>query len=293
MAGGSERMWTVLRLLNWTRDFFVRRGLSDARVSAEILLAHSLGCRRIELYTRFDYQPTHEERTRYRDLVRRAARHEPVAYLVGEKEFYSLRFKVTGDVLIPRPESEVLVSEAIEYLQTLARRPRLWDVCTGSGCVAIAAAVNLPALVALGTDISPGAVAVGAENAQTHGVADRVRFRVADLLTLPDDCADMGRVDVITANPPYVAADEDVAKSVEHEPAIAVWAGPDGLKCIEPIVRDAPRFLAPGGRLIMEFGFAQVDVVRDLVIECGAFAEPRMLRDHQDIERVVVAERRG
>jgi release factor glutamine methyltransferase len=290
MAGEAEGPWTVLRLLNWTRDFLAGKGVEDARLSAEVLLAHALGCRRIELYTRFDYQPAGGELARYRHLVRRAGRHEPVAYLVGQKEFYSLRFKVTADVLIPRSESEILVSEAVGCLKGLSR-PRLWDVCTGSGCVAVAAAVNLPDLTALATDISPKAVAVAAENAQTHNVADRVRCRVADLLALPDDCADLAEVDVITANPPYVAADEEVARSVEHEPRDAVRAGRDGLACIGPIVEAAPRFLAPGGRLILEFGFAQADAVRDLLVAAGAFGEPRIVRDQRSIERVAIAQR--
>ena len=289
MTTGGPEPWTALRLLGWTQEYLARNGVSDARLAAEVLLAHSLRCRRIDLYARYDYEPTGEQREAFRELVRRAAAHEPVAYLVGEKEFYSLRFKITPDVLIPRPETEILAAEAIAHLRGLHRPGAAWDVCTGSGCVAIATAHEVTDVQVLATDVSAAAVAIARGNAQTHGLADRVRCRVADLLALPDDCRDLEAFDVITGNPPYVADADPVAESVRCEPQIALRGGPDGLDFIRPIIREAPTFLRQGGALILEFGYNQADAVRDLLVAAGAFAEPRILRDHQEIERTAVA----
>lgn len=285
----DEGPWTVLKLINWTRDHFTAAHLEDPRLSAEVLLASVLKCPRVQLYTRFDYQPTPQELAAFRALVRRAAAHEPVAYLVGEKEFYSLRFKVTPDVLVPRSETEALVSEAVAHLRRVGGPARLWDVCTGSGCVAVATASQVPQASVLGTDISAAAVAVAAENAAAHDLADRVRFRVADLLALPDDCRDMAPFHVITGNPPYVAANQMITETVKHEPPVAVHGGADGLDFLRRLVADAPTLLAPGGALILEYGFAQADAVCALIAATGAFDAPRVLRDHQGIERSLVA----
>lgn len=292
MTANSPGPWTVLRLLNWTKDYFARGRLDEPRLSAEILLSHVLVCKRIDLYTRFDYQPSPEELRGYRQLVSRAIQHEPVAYIVGWKEFYSLRLKVTPDVLVPRSETEILVAEAVAHLRELKRQGLMWDICTGSGCVAIAVAANVPNVSVLATDVSKKAVAAAAENTAAHELTSRVRCRVADLLWLPDDCSDMKDFDVITANPPYVADNEMISQTVKHEPPGAVRGGPDGLDFIRLIVRDAPRFLGPAGALIMEFGFAQADGVRNCIGETDRFAEPRTLTDHQGIERSVVVRKR-
>ncbi|HUT61122.1 MAG TPA: peptide chain release factor N(5)-glutamine methyltransferase [Phycisphaerae bacterium] len=292
MSAQRPARWTVLRLLDWTKEHLARAGVEAPRLAAEVLLAHALGCRRIDVYTRFEYEPSQAERARFRELIVRAARHEPIAYLVGEKEFYSLRFKITPDVLVPRPETELLVAEAVAYLGGLSRPARMWDACTGSGCVAIAVAAQVPDVHVLATDISEPAVAVAAENAAAHSVTDRVLCRVANLLALPEDLNDWTNLDTITANPPYVADGAEVAVEVLHEPALALRAGPDGLDCIRAIVRDAPSHLRPGGALIMEFGYDQADAVRQLIIDTGAFDEPKIVRDHQHIERCAVAMRK-
>jgi len=285
--------WTVLKLLNWTRDYLAAGGVEDPRLAGEVLLAHVLRCDRLRLYTRFDYLPTGEELAAFRRLVQRARQHEPVAYLVGEKEFYSLRFKVTPDVLVPRGETEVLVCEAVSHLRRLPAPRRLWDACTGSGCVAVAVASQVEDLQVLATDISAPALAVAAENAAAHGLAARIRCRRADLLTLPDDCRDMLPFGAITTNPPYVAEHQMVSETVQHEPPVAIHGGADGLDFIRRVVADAPSCLAAGGALIMEFGFAQADEVRDLLLATGSFEEPRIISDHQGIERALVAVKRG
>jgi len=280
-------------LLQWTQGYFQQAHVDSPRLAAEMLLAHVLGVERIELYAHFDHEPTDRERNCYRELVRRAADHEPVAYLIGSKEFYSLRFRVTPAVLVPRCETELLVAQAIEHLMGLDRPGFMWDACTGSGCVAIATAVQLPDLTVLATDISEQAVAVAEENARAHGVSGRVRCRQADLLTRVPDCEDLPAFDVITANPPYVAEGDWVDPSVNHEPRSALLGGADGLEVIRPLVAAAPDELAEGGKLIMEFGWGQGDAVRELVVAGRRFAEPIIIRDHQGIERVAVASRVG
>ena len=289
MSDSADQQWTVLKLLNWTKEFFARSDVESPRLAAEVLLAHTLGCQRIELYAQFDQTPDDARRAAFRELVGKAAEHQPIAYLVGYKEFYSLRMKVTPDVLVPRSETEMLVQQAVAHLAPLQRSSTAWDVCTGSGCVGVALASQVQTAGVLATDVSAPAVAVAAENAAAHGVADRAECRTADLLSLPDDCAEMSPFDVITANPPYVADGDEVADCVRHEPAAALFAGADGLDFLRPIIADAPKFLRPGGALVLEFGLGQADAVRDMIVATGALAEPKILRDHQQIERCAVA----
>ena len=293
MTGQADDAWTVLRLVNWTKEYFARCGLESPRLAAEMLLAHVLDCRRIELYARYDHQPPADQLAAFRRLVGRAGKHEPVAYLVGGKDFYSIRFSVTPDVLIPRPETEGLVTEAVGHLRRLGRPGTLWDVCTGSGCVAVAVAAQVADARALATDVSPAAVAVAAANARANGLGDRVTCRAADLLMLPDEVAGMAPFDVVTANPPYVADGDDVAESVKHEPRDALYAGADGLNVIRRLIPAAGAPLAGGGLLVMEFGRGQAEAVGNLIVSTGSFGEPRILRDHNDIERIVAALKRG
>ena len=292
MTSDASQPWTVLRLINWTREYFQRADVQSPRLSAEILLAHVLGCLRIDLYARFADVPSDEQRTAFRELVRQAAEHYPVAYLVGVKEFYSLPIKVTADVLIPRSETEILVAEAIANLSARPGATSLWDACTGSGCIAAAVARSIADVTVLATDVSEAAVAVAADNAAAHDLGDRVHCRVADLLTLPDTWDGPRQFDAITANPPYVAEGDDVAQNVRHEPSIALYAGSDGLEFLQPLIAAAPGFLRPGGALIVEFAWNQADPVRDLIAANPDLAEPRVLMDPQQIERAAVSIRR-
>lgn len=284
----ANEAWTVLKLLGWMKEHFAARKVDSPRLSAEVLLAHVLGCQRIELYARHDKEPTEPQRATLRELVKRAADHVPVAYLVGKKEFYSLSFKVTPDVLIPRPETEGLVAEALAHLERLGRPGRVWDVCTGSGCVAVAIASQALDATVLATDISEPALAVAAENAQANDVGDRVRLARADLLALPPEGADLAPFDVVTANPPYVGTNDVVGESIKHEPHGALYAGKDGLDVIRRLIPMAPAVLADGGALILEFGLGQADAVRDLIVATGAFTEPQIRRDQAHIERIAL-----
>lgn len=291
-ASGDGQSWTILRLIEWTKDFLAGKGLEQPRLAAEVLLAEALGCKRLELYTRFDAVPAEAQRTAYRELVKRAAAREPIAYLVGHREFYSLDIAVTPEVLIPRPETELLAEAAIDVLRDLPEGARVWDVCTGSGCVALAIAANVPGAKVLATDISSAAVAVARGNAERLGLDDRVTLAEADLLSLPAELADWGPVDVLVSNPPYVTeADyEALPPEVRHEPAGALRAGADGLDAIGPILQGAPDVVRPGGLVAVEIGYNQAEAVWDLANAVGRYAQPALVKDGAGIERVFRAE---
>ncbi len=287
---GAEA-WTIGRLLAWTQQHLEARSVDEPRLSAELLLAEAIGCRRIDLYARFADEPTDEQRAAFRQMVIGAAEHKPVAYLIGHKEFYSLDFKVTPDVLIPRPETELLVERALQWrLEHEQERYDVLDLCTGSGCVAVAIAKRQPTVFVVATDISEKALAVAAENAERHDVADRVRCLRADMLDLPDDAAPESGFDIILANPPYVAeADrETLPPNVrKHEPALALYAGEDGLDAYRRIAGMVSKYLRSGGAVIVEVGYDQAEAVEAIMT---ADAGARSLTRHKDlagIDRVI------
>ena len=282
--------WTVRRILEWTTGHLARHGSESPRLEAEVLLAHARGCKRIELYTHFDDAVSDEERALMRDLVQRRAKSEPVAYLVGRREFFSLDLRVTPDVLIPRPDTETLVVELLERAKGI-ESPRIVDVGTGSGAIAIAAAVHLPTARVTAIDASEAALAVARENANEHGVAGRMRFLHGDLFAPLGDSVEF---DVIASNPPYVRQGElellppDVRL---HEPLSALAAGPEGLDVIERLIAEAPPFLASGGWLLIEISPRQASAVLKQLETHGAYAEVRAVKDLSGQIRVAVARR--
>ncbi|MEM1305832.1 MAG: HemK/PrmC family methyltransferase, partial [Planctomycetota bacterium] len=203
----DDAPWTFGRLLNWTVEHFASLD-GGTRVDAEVLLAHARGCQRIELYTVFDEPAPDDIRERFKGLVKRRAAGEPVAYLVGEKEFYSLKFEVTRDTLIPRPETEAIVVRLTDLVKTVTAGGdplKICDVGTGSGILAVCAAKYIENANVLATDVSPAALEVAKRNAERHGVGDRTFFVEADLF--PANKPDM-RLDYIVSNPPYVTSEE-------------------------------------------------------------------------------------
>lgn len=280
--------WTVKRILDWTTEHLKKHGSESARLDAEILLAHSRGCKRIELYTRYDEPLTERQRALMRDLVRRRANAEPVAYLVGHKEFFSLPFKVTADVLIPRPETETLVLEAVEIAKaSSAERLTLLDLCTGSGCIAIAATKAAKRFDTTATDLSETALAVARRNAEANGVSENVDFRQGDLFdALPAEAT----FDVIVSNPPYVSDSEyeSLAPDIRlHEPAGALLAGADGMDVLRRIAAEGPRRLNAGGHLLVELDPAQAEQFAASLRP--AFREVRIVKDLASLPRVVHA----
>jgi release factor glutamine methyltransferase len=255
-------VWTPLRVLEWTARRFEEAGNRSARLDAQVLLAHVLGCDRIALYTQFDKPLGAAELSRYRELIRRRLCGEPVAYLVGEKEFWSLSLAVDSRVLIPRPDTELLVSVAVELAQKCAAPVRIADIATGSGAVAIALAREIPDAIVVAADVSADAVAVARGNAARHQVA--IDIRQGDL-TAP--VADAAPFDLVVSNPPYICstAIDTLAAEVRREPRLALDGGLDGLGVLRRLAQDAPRLLVRGGLLVVEHGHDQAAAVRDLL----------------------------
>ncbi|MCH7814275.1 MAG: peptide chain release factor N(5)-glutamine methyltransferase, partial [Planctomycetes bacterium] len=282
----AAEVWTINRLLRWTTDYLTREGVDDPRLSAELLLAHALGCAKIDLYARFDRVPDDRQRTTLRELVRRAADHQPIAYLVGTKEFYSLAFEVTPDVLIPRPETEALVEQAITRCRRIEDDPiHLLDLGTGSGCIALTVLTQVDTVRAVGSDVSPEALAVAARNARRHEINGRLTLVQADRLDLPADCVPAGGFHLIVSNPPYVAEGqaESLPENVRrHEPSLALYAGPDGLSFYRTLHRDAPALLQPGGTVLVEIGAGQARAVQDTFEADDVFAHTGTWRDPTD-----------
>ena len=287
-AAGDAESWTVGRLLTWTTDWLASRGSESPRLDAEVLLAHVRGCPRISLYTAFDTPVADAERSRFRELVKRRGEGEPVAYLVGSKEFFSLPFAVSKGVLVPRPETEGLVVRTLDLCKAVTA-PRIIDVGTGSGAIAVTLAKHLPQAVVVATDISPEALAVARENAARHGVAERIRFVECDLMAAAEAA---GPWDVIVSNPPYVREDEfeSLPRDVRlHEPKTALVSGPTGVEVVARLAAAAAESLAPGGWLLVEIGPAVAAAAEtSLDAQAGLVREPT-LPDLAGLPRIVQA----
>jgi release factor glutamine methyltransferase len=286
--------WTIGRLLHWTTDYLKQHGSESPRLDAEILLAEACGCERIRLYTRFDEEPSEQARVAFRELVRRRAEHTPVAYLVGRREFYSLSFRVTPDVLIPRPETELLV---VQLLDLIKEHPsegplEIADVGTGSGVLAVCAVKHAPACRVTAIDLSPAALEVARLNARDLGAAESIEFLHSDLF---DAVPAERRFDFILSNPPYVKESEleNLAPDVrDHEPRMALAAGEHGVSVIERLIPQSADRLHPGGRLLMEISPMIEERVHDLLRSDGRFEEIATIKDFAQLPRVARARRR-
>lgn len=272
-----------------------QRGVDEPRLAAEVLLASAMKCRRIDLYVKFETVPEKEEVDQFRGWVKRAAGHEPIAYLVGEKEFFSLAFIVSPDVLIPRPETESLVELVIDHCTKQAIDvPKLLDVGTGSGCITVALLAQLPAAIAIATDISPSALAIAQQNAVRHKVVDRMTCVEADGLDLPKDIVPDGGFDVIVSNPPYVPADDFQTLDAcvkDYEPRQALTDENDGLSHYTRLAKDAPSLLVPGGWLVVEIGAGQQSAVTETMLGTGLWTHRKTVRDQVGgLERVLAFE---
>jgi release factor glutamine methyltransferase len=281
--------WTVLRVLNWTVERFVREGLSSPRLDAEVLLAHALQTQRIRLYMDHDKPLRPEELGRVRELVRRRLGREPVAYLTGTREFWSKPVRVDRRVLVPRPETELLVEVAREILRSAAS-PLIVDVGTGSGAILLALAGELPGARLIGIDVSPEALAVARENLRE--LAGRVELFAGDLLEpLPAGA----RPELIVSNPPYICSADLAGLAPEvrdWEPALALDGGPDGLDVVRRLVPQAAARLAPSGWLAVELGHDQAAAASELMRAAG-LEEIRIHKDLAGHDRVLAARLRS
>jgi release factor glutamine methyltransferase len=284
-AASQPQAWTIEAVLRWATDDFRARGIESPRLDAELLLARALGVTRIQLIVDAKRPLDAGELARVRELVRRRRTREPIAYILGEREFYGRVFRVDARVLVPRPDTEALVDVALERTRAISMSMRALDVCTGSGCVAISLARERPTSAVFGCDVSDDALAVARENALRLG-AYNVAWRRGDLFAAVDPAT---RFDLVTANPPYIAAGEVAALPPDvgrFEPHLALEGGDDGLTVVRRIVAEAGEHLAPGGILATEVGAGQATLVSAL-FERHGYGEIDVRRDYGRIERVV------
>ncbi|MFO7862155.1 MAG: peptide chain release factor N(5)-glutamine methyltransferase [Desulfosalsimonas sp.] len=282
--------WTVLDALQWTAGYFDTHGIDSPRLTAEILLAAVLQTTRIDLYMRHDQPLAEEERAAFRQMIRRRVSHEPVAYILGEKEFLGRSFTITPDVLIPRPETEHLVEAALERLpENDGHSRKILDLGTGSGAIVVCLAAQRPENRYFAMDRSLAALQVARKNAAAHGVARLIDFFAGSWLSpVNADCAGF---DMIVSNPPYIpsARFRDLQPEVsQYEPRMALDGAGDGLFAISQILRTALDYLLPGGFLLMEIGWDQKAAAEKLCRGTGAYAPAEFVRDYGGHDRVAV-----
>ncbi len=284
--------WTILRILEWTTAYFKSHHLEQPRAAAEILLAHALCVGRVDLYVQYDRCLEVEELGLFKGFIRRRIQREPVAYIVGKKEFWSMDLKVTPDVLIPRPETETLVEAALKIIRTKPRQAsmKMLDLGTGSGAIVLAMASERPDQSFYAVDRSEKALAIARYNAQTHELDEVITFLQGNWF---DPVRDRKRYfDVIVSNPPYIASHEfeDLPPEItQYEPREALEGGPDGLDEIRLIIKHASDHLVPGGWLLFEIGHDQWVAVDGLISAAKTYSDWAVIKDYSGHDRVVKA----
>ena len=286
-----EESWTILAVLQWTAGYFARKGIEQARANAEVLLAHILGVERIQLYLRYDQPLSPEELARFRRAVQRRSTREPAQYITGKQEFWSLDFEVNSAVLIPRPETELLVEKALELLPSSPSK--VLDLCTGSGAIAVALASERSDLRIFATDRSPEALVVAKRNAVRHGVQDRIHFAAADLFN--GLSPGQPPFDLIVSNPPYIGDVEMpglAPEILQYEPQAALrGGGPLGLDIIGKILDAMPSYLRPGGTLLVEIGQGQAGPLREMLDGKPPLEVVEFIKDYSGILRILYLRR--
>ena len=292
----TNDVWTITRILTWTRQYFAGKGIENPRLDAELLLCEVLHCERITLYVHFDQPLQESELARYRDFIIRRGKQEPLAYILGHKEFYKYDFKVTPAVLVPRPETELLVEKVAQA--PMPAEPRILDVGTGSGAILISLLAELPQAAGVGVDKSAAALAVAKANAAyvATQVKDatspaRLTWTESDVLTpLPAT----ERFDVLVSNPPYIPSGviPTLARDVQREPHLALDGGQDGLSIYRRLLAEAPAYLQPDSLVALEIGEEQGGAVAALAAAAG-FTVQVVLQDYANLDRMVLATKEG
>jgi release factor glutamine methyltransferase len=286
--------WTIQRLLKWITDYLTEKGLESPRLSGELLLSSVLELKRIELYTKFDTVVGKEQLTELHKLIKRAGEGEPIQYLTGRVEFYSLELEVCEDCMIPRPETELLVERAIDFLRGRTGRQNVCDLCTGCGCIAVAIAKNFEAADIVATDISSVALSVASKNVTKYGLYERIKLLCGNLFEPIVPEFDVEPFDLIVCNPPYVSGleFEQLERGVkDYEPETALYGGEDGLDVYRRIADKAPDFLKAGGCLMIEIGYRQGQDVTGLLEKTECFKEIKVEKDYHDNDRIAEAVR--
>ncbi len=295
MASQNTKIWTILELLKWSEGYFQSLDIDAPRLTAEILLCRSLGIRRIDLYLQHDRPMSGEELAAYKVLIQRRASREPVAYITGSKGFWEFEFKVNPNVLIPRPDTETLVSSAIQIISSKNKaksRLKILELGTGSGAVIVSIAASDRDNLFYATDISFGALEVAKNNERAVTGYERVCFVSGDWFSFIKSSA---RFDLIISNPPYIPTDDIKSLQPEihgFEPVSALDGGMDGLDCIRHIICRALEFLVPGGTLLMEIGCDQQKGVQGTAAFFPQYENPRFIKDDAGHDRVVCLEKK-
>jgi release factor glutamine methyltransferase len=290
----TDSEWTIIKLLKWTTSYFESHDIDGPRIEAEILLAHALQLQRIDLYLQYDQPLSGNELSRFKNLIKRRIHKEPVAYIVGSKEFWSMDFMVSKDVLIPRPETEFLVEAALNLLpQDTASRPmstpkRILDLGTGSGAVVLALASMRPCHLFFASDRITAAVKLAKQNAKHHGFENRVGFICTDWFGSFKNKKPL--FDMIVSNPPYVPSriiGKLQPEIVKHEPILALDGSEDGLSCLRHIIDNAHLYLQQKGHLLLEIGHDQRDDVRKIVNQCAKYENIVYTKDYSGYDRII------
>ena len=282
--------WTILKLLKWTTAYFKAHHIEQPRAAAEILLAHTLGIGRVDLYVQYDRPLESHELEVFKRFIQRRILREPVAYIVGKKEFWSMDLKVTPDVLIPRPETETLVEAALTIipLEPGSAPLKILDLGTGSGAVVLAMASERPVHRFYAVDRSEKALAVALDNARMLDLNKAITFLQGNWF---DSVRELVHYfDVIVSNPPYISSHEYKAlppEIAQYEPREALDGGSDGLDAIRLIIKETARYIVPGGRLVFEIGYDQWTAVEKLIEGSGAYSEWAVIKDYSGHDRVV------
>ncbi|MBR6511402.1 MAG: peptide chain release factor N(5)-glutamine methyltransferase [Phascolarctobacterium sp.] len=287
----TKPVWTIMKILNWTKQYFTDKGVENPRLDAEVLLCAVLKCERITLYVDFERPLSDAELAQFKQYVVRRAAHEPLAYILGEKAFMRNMFKVTPDTLVPRPETELLVESIVMAAEAVGGDVKILDIGTGSGAIIVSLLDYLPQAKGVGVDISVGALTVAKENAVAIGVAERVGFLRSDVYSaLPLD----KKFDIIVSNPPYIPAADiaGLAKDVQNEPIGALDGGEDGLDFYRRITKEAPLHMVEDGLLAFEIGIYQGEAVAEMCKAAG-FGAVAIRKDYASIERMVFAAKEG
>jgi len=284
--------WTIQKLLNWITGYFNEKGVDAPRLRAELLLSHIFSMKRIELYTSFDKNVEKPLLDKLHCLVERAGKNEPIPYLIGKTQFYSIELIVSPKCLIPRPETEMLVQRAIEFLRARHGLQLVCDIGTGSACIAIAIAKNDAEAKIIATDISQDALKIAARNIQKHQLKKQITLLQGDLFE-PIDSQYQGRsFDLVVCNPPYVSQQEyeKLDKNVkDYEPKSSLYAGQNGLEFHKRIPQEIERFLKPGGAVMLEIAYNQGLAVREMYEKTGLFSKITKEKDWQGNDRIVAA----
>ena len=285
----AHSVWTIMKILNWTKQYFEAKGVENPRLDAEVLLCAVLKCQRITLYVDFERPLSEEELATYREYVRRRGNFEPLAYILGERAFMRNTFKVNKATLVPRPETELLVESLVRIAPLLKREGdvKILDIGTGSGAIIVSLLDYLPNAKGVGVDISVDALIVAKENSEKIGVTGRIGFVHSDVFSkLPLE----KKFDIIVSNPPYIPAG-DIAgldKDVQQEPRGALDGGADGLDFYRRITAEAMDHMAEEGVLAFEIGIGQAAAVQQLCLDAG-FVKTAVRKDYAGIERMVFA----